>query len=548
MTLKELFVAMVFIFSPIIAFSAEPVKVILSQKRVEINESFSILFSTQEKIIEKPDFSPLMADFDILSTSQASNLSLINGAFNQEMRWTLVVMAKREGKLTIPSIQFGQHSSLPVTLDVQGATANNERESLFLETELQPSTAVYEQTQLIYTIRLYRTVHLAQATLSDVKINDPDAVIEKLGEDHEYEYDHPNGRQYRVLERKYAVFPHQTGELIFSPILFEGKVLKGGHSFFNPQGSYKRVSSGTEKVTVKPIPFPFQKHNWFAANDVALVGEWSADPNNVTLGEPITWTLTVTGEGCLGNQIPDIPLQLPPDVKQYPDKPEVSNQLKGEGYLGIKKTKIVFIPSKEGEMILPEVTFKWWDLKADKLREATLPPTSLRVHDRLVAMSPPSVIQEVPSPQETQQELSPSPQFPSWVWSLIGWNVLLMGALLLLVWKTWKRNEGRVIKRRFKRACLANDAVVAGSALLAWAERVYPQEKPLNLLSIKELIPDEFQEALNELYHALYGKQHKWTGGALWKGFIGFKRKKLLHAAHKKGFLRGLYPSENKTN
>ena len=75
------------------------------------------------------------------------------------------------------------------------------------------------------------------------------------------------------------------------------------------------MKSGEEKVVVKPVPSPFQKNNWFAANDVIIKGEWSADPSRMELGEPVTWTLTLMADGCLGSQIPEVPLRLPAELR-----------------------------------------------------------------------------------------------------------------------------------------------------------------------------------------------------------------------------------------
>jgi hypothetical protein len=55
------------------------------------------------------------------------------------------------------------------------------------------------------------------------------------------------------------------------------------------------------------------------------------------VGEPITLTLTLTAEGCMGNQIPLISLNLPEEIKQYQDKPQIENNVKGERNVGRSK-------------------------------------------------------------------------------------------------------------------------------------------------------------------------------------------------------------------
>lgn len=520
---------------------AEPVKTTLSQKIVGSNESFSVVFSTHENLNGMPDFSPLKEDFDILSNSQGVSTSIINGKVNQEISWSLVLMPKRVGKLTLPAIPFGSRSSLPEEIEVTAAAASHSSDPFFVETEVQPKTDVYEQTQLLYTVKLYCSVN-GQGSLSEVKVNDPDAIIEKIGNDNEYDHYHTNGKRYRVIERKYAVFPQKAGELVFSPILFEGRIHRG-NSFFNAHSPITRMKSGEEKVVVKPVPSPFQKHNWFAATDVIIKGEWSADPSQLTLGEPVTWTLTLMADGCLGSQIPDVPLRLPAELRSYPDKPEISNQHKADGLIGVKQLKVVLIPSKAGEVKIPEISVKWWDLKGDQIREAKLPETIIQVTDGLVAMNDSPIPEAVaPAPEIEEKPVDTRP-LPEWVWAAVALNVLLIAAIAFLLRKKRKPDPLTQVRKDLKLACAAGDAKQAEAALLTWAGILNPEEKYWNLLKIKQAVPEPFQLALDQLYGALYSQKLGWDGELLWKAFVAFKKQKPSNADKKSEMLKELYPS-----
>lgn len=523
---RKVFIILLFLLGLQSFCVADAVNVRLNRTSVPLNESFSIIFSTSENMTEQPDFTPLNTDFEILSNAQSYNTSIINGHVNQERSWTIVLMPKREGHLTLPAIQFGQHRSQSETIEVtsSASSTNDQSEPIYLETGVLPRNEAYEQTQLIYTVRLYRSVNIAQATLSEIKVSDPDAIIEKLGNDNEYEHMHADGRRYVVLERKYAIFPQKSGELVFSPIVFEGQVITGGNSFFNVQTQFKRVISDEEKVTVKPIPPPFQKHNWLAANDVAIVGEWSTDPGKLTVGEPITWTLTLTANGAMGSQLPDVSLQIPTDLRQYPDKPQVSNQLQTNGFVGVKQAKVVLIPSKAGQLTIPAISLKWWDLKEDQVREAKLPETVIQVQEGAATMNTPAVLQAALSPTvDDHKPVIQTRSLPSWVWFLVASNGVLMCILAFVLYRYFKPNTTKNTKHQFKQVCLNGDAKQAEAYLLAWAGNIYPQEKPFNLVKMKRYVPAPFQQALNELYEALYGKKNEWNGESLWKAFKAYK-------------------------
>lgn len=499
-----------------------------------VDESFTLTFSSHQNIQDQPDFSPLHADFELLSTSHTFGTSIVNGTRSQEIGWNLLLRPKREGKLSIPSVKFGGYHSEPLTIEVtkEASLPSQEEDTIWLETELQPDGSVYEQSLLIYRFRLYRSVQLAQGTLSELKSNDPDAIIEKLGKDREYTV-HKNGKQYLVFERKYAVLPQHVGELVFAPVIFNGKMMIEGGSFFNMQTKMKRLSSDQKTIAVKPIPAPFQKSNWFPAQDVAIAEEWSSDVNQMTLGEPVTWTVKISAKGSLGSQIPDITLNLPVDVKQYLDKPEVSDELTAEGVLGEKQIKVALIPKKAGEIVLPELIVPWWDLKSNERRVATLPARTVQVSAATpqdVAMHPPenAVKVEDTASQHISKETS-GLGMPDWVWGLIGLNVIVLAGLSIvvcskLIKKNAKPKSMHQVRAHLKQACDADDAKMAEALLLVWAGHVYPETKYRNILEIKQQhLSEDFNAAIDELYHFLYGQRKSWNGASFWSAFFAFK-------------------------
>ena len=308
-------------------------------------------------------------------------------------------------------------------------------------------------------------------------------------------------------------------------------------------------------MEVKPIPAPFQKNNWLAANDVTLTEEWSADPSNVVLGEPITWTLTLMADGCLGSQIPEIPLNLPTHLKHYLDKPQITNQPSAEGNRGVRQIKVALIATKPGKITLPEINIKWWDLKTDRLRETQIPARSIEVQGDPIAMTPPLIDQtthNIPEPsQELPENLNDTRSLPMWAWSLIGLNIIWIVGLFFLLYKKFslkgsKPDSLKQVKHHLKEACQANDAKKAEASLLVWAGQQLPKVKPLNLMGIKPHLPKDLQDAVDELYQALYGPKKPWQGNVLWQAFTAFKPKKKLNqdVKNQKEILRALYPEE----
>jgi hypothetical protein len=522
------------------------VSVNVSRKSIGIHESFSVEFSSDQTISGQPDFTPLQKDFKILTNSQSHSKSIINGAVKQKVSWNLELVTKNEGELVIPSIAFGKSMTRPVKVVISAAPMNEKDETLFLEMDVSPKTSVYEQTQLIVTLRLFRSINLAQGELSNVQVNDTDALVERLGNDVEYEHHHKNGKRYIVLERKYAVMPQHAGELIISPVIFEGRALVNGHSFYNVQTQFKRVASNQLIVDVKPIPAPFEKHNWLASNDVKLVEAWSTDPSLISLGEPITWTLTLSAEGCMGSHLPPINLNLPVELKQYVDKPHIENQPKNGGIVGSRVTKIALIANKAGTLTIPEIVLPWWDLKEERLKEARLPSRTIQVEQASVAMNDHQLELQKPSVLDKESILESS-DLPIWAWGLIGMNAIWIIGLVYFIltkvnFKYLSSGSGPKVKSQLKNACKSHDAKQAETLLLAWAAQIFPEQKIHSIIDLKAYVSEEFKLAIDDHNRCLYGNQLKWNGDLLWKSFSAFKIKKAGKVKGKGSLLKPLYP------
>lgn len=508
----------------------------LSQSKVGISDSFSLIFTSHQSQ-GQPDFSPLLKDFDILSTNQEQSVSMINGKVNRENRWNLTLIAKREGEIQIPSIQFGHFSSEPLKIVVTTSSPVKSNDTLFIETEIHPTTSLFEQTQLLYTIRVYTTLDISQATLSEIKTNDPDAIIEQLGHDVQYDHFHTNGRQYIVFERKYVILPQRAGMLEIAPVTFQAKIVIGGYSFFDIQTQMKRLVSEAMKVEVKPPPFPFTKKNWFPARAVNWSEEWSSDPNSMGLGEPLTWTLTLKAEGSMGNQISTPTFEFPNEFKQYVDKIEASNQVNSEGFSGTKQIKVALIPTKSGDFSIPKISIDWWNLNTNQVEHLVIPEKTFHVASGPIVAPTQETLSNPVEPIQPITPLQDTLFRHFWLWAAMIITILmiiLIGCFFFFKKtpsKKIKSDSFNQVKAELKKACQAHDPKKVETALLAWGALLYPKLKPVNMMKIKQQLPPNLQEAVDQLYEALYGRQKNWSGDNLWKAVCTFNPEK--DARHK---------------
>lgn len=338
---------MLFMVFSINALAGEPINVTFDRNPVVLDESFQIIFTATDTPDSEPDFSPLAQDFEILGQSQSSNSSWVNGQSSKTIQWMVNVMARHAGTLTVPAIAFGSDWSQEATILVTASANNkpgNTDDDLFLEVEATPKNP-YLQSQVLYKVRLYRRVDIAQASLSEPELSD--AVVEKLGDDSNYNTQ-VNGVDYLVTERRYAMFPQKSGSAIIKPLVLTAEVMTGSRSgingFFRSQITRTRkVSSKPVTLEVLPIASGFTGQHWLPAEQLVLKEEWSGDPLHMKAGEPLTRTLTLLAEGATVGQLPEINnsdagLRLS-EVKFYPDQPVLQEQKKLKEWLPLERRK-----------------------------------------------------------------------------------------------------------------------------------------------------------------------------------------------------------------
>ena len=179
---------------------------------IELNESFTLKITVDTAIDTEPDASALDADFYVGTRSQLSNTTIVNGQISRSRTWTYVLMAKREGNLEIPPVIIGAERSEAVPINVSApSNALPGEADIFVTTEVD-HTDSFVQAQLIYTVKVYRSVATRQPRLSEPDISGVEVLIEVAGEERSYE-SILNGKAYNVVERVYAIFPQESGQI-----------------------------------------------------------------------------------------------------------------------------------------------------------------------------------------------------------------------------------------------------------------------------------------------------------------------------------------------
>ena len=127
-------------------------------------------------------------------------------------------------------------------------------------------------------------------------------------------------------------------------------------------------------LTVKPIPANYSGDQWLPVNKLQLAEKWSADPSTFMVGEPITRTLEESASGLTAAQLPALADSTTLDgFKLYPDQVQLTDDKNDAGISGKRVQKIAYIPTRAGNVTLPAIEVKWWDVATGKEQVTSLP-------------------------------------------------------------------------------------------------------------------------------------------------------------------------------
>lgn len=522
---------------------AANITVKIDRNPVMQDETFHITYETDTDVDASPDFSALYNDFDVLNSSQSTNMRLINGNYSMKKSWDLTLIGNKAGTFTIPSIPFGKDLSPALRVKVAknaDDTGKIVTAEIFVEVETDKKSA-YIESEIIYTVRLVRSIEITQGSFTELETSDPDAIIINLGNIPQYTTTR-KGKRYIVNEIRYAVYPQHSGKLTFKPLLFQGRIShSNSRSLFDQflrAGEVKRIRSKKLTIKIKAKPSNIKADEWLPAKKLSINEEWSSDLSNIKVGEPITRTITINANGFTAKQLPELNIKDLDKLKQYPDQAVTQDTKTANGISSTKQTKVAIIPTQAGLFKLPEIAIPWWNTKTNRLEIAKIPEAILTAVGSasnlpIFPTAPATTMITTKSSNNTTQTSS-----NIWFWvSLtlgLGWLVTVV-TIGIKNKKTNNKprdktrsefnfNKVKPFENAVKNACQSNDAVDAKNALIHWASAVWQSENFNSLADIAGHGNPAFCESLTELNGVLYSSgSSQWDGSGLLKEFNHFR-------------------------
>lgn len=339
---------------------------------------------------------PAMDGFRVVNKSHSTQIQMVNGRLSMSGQYDYTLVPLKAGKITIAPITLTHKNKTyhtePIAVEVKedraavGAAAPPDKtgareparqdaaagKKMFIELSVdKPEVCLHEQ--VILTFRFYFSGGLAEQPAYEPPPA-PGFVTKLIGDGRSVNYTQViGGRQYQVSELKTALYPYQTGELTVGPARLKGSLLveSGRHraaprgifdmeDFFNDPffGRFEKrpfeLASNQLKIKVLGLPAEGAPQGEVAVGRYTMQVE--AKPKEVHVGDPVTLTMTVSGEGDL-ERVPPPRVSDLNGFKSY----EAASSTETSGVKGVKKFEQAIVPLSEGIREIPRITFDYFD-------------------------------------------------------------------------------------------------------------------------------------------------------------------------------------------
>ncbi len=503
------------------------------------------------------DTSVLEADFEVLDIkSSVSRMFDSNKTFHR-MRWQIQILPRSSGKLRIPPLQVGEVFTPVLMLGVIPQTAElNSAYNVQVELQAQPEKPyVGQQTQIV--IRVIHNIPLFDGDLIEPTIDNAETYSH--GKESRYSI-FRDGRKFQVLERNLAIVARLPGQIRIPPVIYRGLIQSTiNASSTGSTAATRRINRASEDLylEVRKPPPEFSGSTWLPARELELDQRWGEISNKLRVGDSLGLTLGIEAKGLPAEALPAGLLSVDSGkVRIYADQETRSNRFDGREIVGRLDQRFVVVITQPGEIQLPEIKLKWWDVEQEVERMATLAGKSWTA-------SVPETAEDgfETAGKATSWSGTGSPgsvitlAHGNWSWYAgIGAILLIPGLLMCLRSVRVRLSESiaAMLKSRrhrqlLKQACLSNNPVLACRELITWGRARWPCDNIISLYQIRiRTRSSELAGELRRLDKALYADHGEtWQGRVLWRLVAAEHRQLTVETGTREDSLPDLYPQRS---
>lgn len=343
---------------------------------------------------------PTLPMFEIYSQGSSTNISIRNGKISASHTYRYILIPGKAGRFPIEQISvvhknkrykgntvelevLKQGSSVSKILEKRLQNSSGSSKDYFLEASVDKKNP-YVNEQVTLTLKFYIAVQYYGAP----ELVEPTTTgfwTEILGTKAPY-YQVIGKKKYKVIERKYALFPTQVGDLTIGRATIKATVADRSKRYRDPfdmlgdvfgRGMQISASSKTLRVNVKPLPKEGRPKN-FSGTIGSFKIDAIPDKRKVELNQPISVRFRIKGIGNI-KSISEPVIKKMDDFRIYRASSSENISKVKDKLGGTKIYEEIFIPRRPGQLEIPAVTFNYFDPHRGKYRTIATKPIKIEV-------------------------------------------------------------------------------------------------------------------------------------------------------------------------
>ncbi len=372
---------------------------------------------------------PAQLGADFTQAGQSSSINMFNARVVQKLILEYQVSPTSQGTLTVPSFTVktnkGDLTVESVSYDVIEATVGNtgmKPEDIFKSELSAIEDSIYEGE--IFTLRYVLGVRQDyQNRLNDISQPQwsPVGVVTKGFEGHRsinFKYRNHN---YAAILFETPAMATRNGIVKLPKVNQTVSMVVGrrrGFIFDDPVVDNYTIASESLELEIKPLP------TGEPSSFTGAVGQFQFEstvvPEIVQVGEPVTWTLKLSGTGNWPQGFGLNPRNVAASFRSI--QPDINKEISEESpFEGSLSEDIVLIPTKSGDFQFGPMEFSFFNPKTDRYESINIPEKTIVVNPIVTQNTGPS-LQTEPTPRAPD---SPSgPMLPDIDLEPIGVNLL----------------------------------------------------------------------------------------------------------------------------
>jgi len=390
-------IALAFLLLATRALADVSVTATVDQRHVAFGESLTLTITVQGAQNAQPQVTAVDG-LSFAGPAVQTAVQFVNGARSQSVTYAYQVTPTRTGQFTIPAYKVDaggkQYQTAPIEITVEkGAAPATAESQLFGKIEVGAPQIYLGQTVPL-NVYVFARQDLPMRGLTNPQF-EADGLGYKFLNNVGTGQQAINGEAFTVYRITGALTPTKTGKLTFGPYVIRAQMTaeRRRRDIFEEMFGrieVREVPVAIDAVSVEVLPLPAEGR---PADFNGAVGPWkmevTAKPTEIAVGDPVTFTIKLTGSGVI---VPDIALTGTDGFRTHaPITKTTPNELNTEVVRDIEQ--ILFARSADVKA-LPAVRMTYFDPVARAYKTQEQPPIPLVVkagngHTAIVSSSGP---------------------------------------------------------------------------------------------------------------------------------------------------------------